>query len=497
MKIINLRLPILQILLLLLGVSGANVWAQSAAFVDPAPPVVQTAATVPAPKAQKQAELTFRAAPKPLAAGAVTQDWRDYLGPTHNGVSVETPLLKTFEKNSPAIIWEVTKGEGYASPSVVGERVLLFHRIGEQEIIECLQAETGQRFWKFAYPTAYSDRYGFDGGPRCQPVSDGGRVYTYGAAGKLHCLDLVTGQLLWKRDIAKEFKTPQEFFGVGCIPLIEGDKLIVNVGAPGGPCVAAFDTRTGKMVWGAGREWGPSYASPIPATVQGKRRVFVFAGGESRPSVGGLLCLDPATGKTDFTFSHRARRYESVNASAPLIVGNQVFIAECYGPGGALLSVLPDGSCQKVWDSQSLRTHFMTAVHKDGYLYGIDGHGPSNNPLVCIDLKTGKEMWRTEPDWEETVAAPDGPRKANLSPGLASLLLLADGRCLLQGYYGHLVYLDLNPKAYRELSRTLLFFAPQTWSPPALSHGLLYICQNERSIDGSRPRLICYDLRAK
>src|SRR3954468_2275459 len=110
--------------------------------------------------------------------------------------------------------------------------------------------------------------------------------------------------------------------------------------ASGGPCVAAFDTKTGRMVWGAGAEWGPSYASPIPATVLGQRRVFVFAGGESRPATGGLLCLDPATGAVDFAFPWRGRRVESVNASSPLVIDpDKVWISECYGKGGVLLQL--------------------------------------------------------------------------------------------------------------------------------------------------------------
>jgi hypothetical protein len=64
------------------------------------------------------------------------------------------------------------------------------------------------------------------------------------------------------------------------------------------------------------------------------------------------------------------------------------------------------------------------------------------------------------------------------------------------GDSGHLVWLDLNPKAYRELERARLFLAPETWSMPALSRGLLYICQNNHGADGTPRRLICYDLRA-
>lgn len=138
----------------------------------------------------------------------------------------------------------------------------------------------------------------------------------------------------------------------------------------------------------------------------------------------------------------------------------------------------------------------MTAVYKDGYLYGVDGHGPSNAPLVCIELKTGKEMWRAEPEWEETLKTEDGERAVRLSPGLASLMLV-EGRCLMLSEYGHLVWLDLNPKGYKELERARLFLARETWGMPALSRGLLFVCQNERSVEGTPPRLLCYDLRGE
>jgi outer membrane protein assembly factor BamB len=465
-------------------------------FIDPAPPQVRALADVPPPTARSHDELTFHAAPKPLAPGAVTHDWRSFLGPSHNAISTETPLLKRFGDDGPSMLWQVTKGQGYASAAVVGQRVLMFHRVGNEEIIECLAAETGQRFWKYSYPTSYRDRYNMGDGPRCQPISDGEFVYTFGVEGKLLCLKLATGQLLWQRDILSEFKLTQNHFGVVATPLLEGDLLIINVGAPAGPCVAAFDKRSGKMVWGAGDKWGPSYASPIPATVNGQRRIFIFAGGESRPPSGGLLSIDPADGRIVFRFPWRAPKFESANASSPLIVGNEVFISECYGPGGALLKVLPDGAPRKVWSHKLLNTHFMTPIHKDGYLYGIAGHGPKNAPLVCLELRTGKQMWRTVPRWDSIVQTRQGKRKFDLVPAMASMIQV-DGRGLILGEFGHLAWLDLNPKEYRELERVHLFAARNTWSMPALSRGLLYVCQNTKAADGTPPRLICYDLRGE
>ena len=196
---------------------------------------------------------------------------------------------------------------------------------------------------------------------------------------------------------------PQDFFGVAATPLVEGNRLIVNVGAPGGPSVIALDKLTGELVWKTGDQWGPSYASPVPATVSGKRRIFVFAGGESRPPTGGLLSIDPADGKIDFRFPWRSRSYESVNASNPVVVGNQVLISASYKTGAALLDLLPDGTHRLAWTAPHFGLHWNTAIHREGYLYGFDGRNEPDAALVCIDLKTGKEMWRAVPEWEETV----------------------------------------------------------------------------------------------
>ena len=141
------------------------------------------------------------------------------------------------------------KGDGYSAPAIAGDRLILFHRVGDEEVVDCLRTTDGRRFWRFSYPTAYHDRYGYNHGPRCSPVISGDAVFTFGAAGKLHCLDLQTGAVRWQRDILKDYKLAQNFFGVGSTPLVEGDKLIVNVGADSGPCVVAFDVRTGKQVW--------------------------------------------------------------------------------------------------------------------------------------------------------------------------------------------------------------------------------------------------------
>jgi outer membrane protein assembly factor BamB len=426
--------------------------------------------------------------PKPLPAGAVTHDWKSFLGPTHNAVSTETKLSRALP---PPLVWEFVKGTSYASPGIGEGRLVFIHRLGNEEIVECLDPETGAGRWQFRYGTVFEDRYGYNNGPRSSPVIDGDRTYTIGAEGKLHCLDLASGKVVFKRDLRAEYRVPQDFFGTASTPLIEGQLLIVNVGAPGGPCVVGLDKATGKEVWRAGREWGPSYASPIPAIVHKQRRVFVFAGGESDPPTGGLMCIDPANGKVDFSFPWRSRSYESVNAACPVIFDNKVFITASYRAGGALLEIRPDFTHKVVWTTQEFALHFNTPIYRDGYLYGFDGRNEPDASLACVDVATGKVVWREVPEWTESIGG-----RQQLVGIYRGSLLAADGQFLCLGELGHLQWLDLTPKGYKELSRAWLFAARESWTLPVLSRGLLYVVQNTREVTRvNPPRLLCYDLR--
>jgi outer membrane protein assembly factor BamB len=431
--------------------------------------------------------------PKPLPAGAVTHDWRAFLGPSHNGMSTETKLSRTLP---PPLVWERPRGTGYASPAIAGDRLVFLHRLANEEIVECLHPEMGTSYWQFRYATAFEDRYGYNNGPRSSPVIDGGRVYTVGAEGWLHCLELGAGRVVWKRDLRADYKVRQDFFGTGSTPLVEGPLLIVNVGAPGGPCVVGFDKQTGREVWRAGTSWGPSYASPVPAVVHGERRVFVFAGGESDPPSGGLMSIDPATGHVDFSFPWRSRTRESVNASCPVVFNDRVFISASYRTGSALVEVRTDFTHKVVWTTQDFGLHFDTAIYRDGYLYGFDGRNEPDASLACVDASSGKVVWRETPEWTESLATPEGARQQLVGTYRGSLLAV-DGQFLCLGELGHLLWMDLTPKGYREVSRAWLFAARESWGVPVLSRGLLYVNQNTRdTFQGTGPRLLCYDLRA-
>jgi len=439
---------------------------------------------------------TVVAAPSPLAEGAVVEDWGVFLGPTHDGVSRETKLNLTWDAKGPKLLWSLPRGSGYASPAIVGGKLVYQHRIADEDVVECLDATTGARLWFRTFPTQYTDRYGYNNGPRSSPVIDGDQLYSYNSLGILRCLALADGAQRWQRDLTTDYQVQQNFFGVGTTPLVEGGRVIINVGSPMGACVVALDRVGGATVWTTQDEWGASYASPVPATLQGKRRVLVFAGGESRPATGGLLCIDPATGVADFRFPWRSKSYESVNASCPLVIGNQVLVTSSYQTGAALLTIGADMQPTTAWTSLDFGCHFMTPFHVDGHLYGFAGRNHPDVEMACIELATGTITWHEQPRWQEVMSLKGRERQMQMSP-FRGQFLRAEGKFVCLGEEGHLLCYDLSPTGFKELSRAWMFQASESWTPPVLWHGLLYLCQNQKAADGTPSRLLCYDLRGK
>lgn len=419
--------------------------------------------------------LTSHSSPKPLSPDAITEDWPRFLGPRHNLHSQETHLLKTWPESGPKKVWEVKKGSGHAPIAVAGNYLVMIHAKDGMETIECLQPETGKRYWKYEYSVQLSSNYGIKDAPRAGPVIDGNRVYTVGVRGDLHCFELSSGKVIWKQNLDQEYGPAPLFFGRGSCPLVIEDQLILNVG--GNYSVISLDKNTGNLNWGTTHDWHASYASPIPATIHGKNQILVFAGGMVRPPTGGLLSIDPNEGKIVSSFPWRARMFASVNAASPVVVDNSVFLSESYTEGGVLIDLNVDGSASPRWKAPRFGSQFTTPIAHEGYLYGISG--TAGTEMVCYEISSGRELWR------------DGITLKDARLGRGSILHV-DGAFLCIGAQGTLLWLDLSPSGAKILAEAQLFHAPETWGVPTVSQGLLFVNQNTM---GSR--LICYDLRAE
>ena len=381
------------------------------------------------------------------------EDWPQFLGPSRNGVYTGQDMSLAWPKSGPALVWKTDVGQGFSAPVVARGRVILFHRVHDREVVDCLDAVTGKRIWSVDSVTHYRDDFGFDEGPRSTPAISGEKVYTFGAEGVLECLDFASGKRLWTVDTRQRFGSPKGFFGVACSPLVEGDRVLLNVGGPNGAGVAAFDGSTGKTLWTATSDEA-GYAAPVAATIGGSRHALFF-------TRNGLVDIEPATGKVRFQFPWRSRSHASVNAAAPLVVGDLVFLSASYGTGALLLQV--DGSkAKQLWASDdALSNHYATSVYRDGYAYGYHGRQEFGQSLRSIELKTGKVQW-------------------NVDPFGAGTITLAGDRLLLLRESGELVVAAASPKEFRVLARAQLLPATVR-AYPALADGRLYI-RNEHTL---------------
>ena len=468
--------------------------------------------------------LTFHAAPKPLSNDAKTSEWPRMLGPMDDAISPETHLSKKWAAGEPKAVWEVAMGEAYNSPAISGDSCVIFHALEGKETIECLHRETGKRYWSHDYPISYQDRYGFGNGPRGSPVIADGVVVTYGVTCELRALDLKTGKLLWKHDLRAEMHVPQDFFGAGGTPLILDGRVILNVGgkksaiedseglrdrkvrlAEAGASVAAFDLKSGEVVWKVDDAWGASYASPIPTRLHGQLKVLVYAGGESDPATGGLMCIDPASGKLHSKFAWRDDEYIQAIGTSPVVIPekNRAFITTAYPKGrplgGVMVEYDADFQPKEVWQSKKLGVHWMNPVYHEGHLYAIDGETEPKSRLVCVNADTGAEVWEQHIEWEDAeFSKQTGRANPTRLSILRASLLKVDGAFLCLGEIGSLHWLDLSPAGAKVIAQAQPFYALNTWSLPALSHGLLYVRQQSKDLmQKTGERVICLDLRGE
>jgi outer membrane protein assembly factor BamB len=385
-------------------------------------------------------------------------DWPQFLGPDRNGTYAGPPLSETWGSSGPKVVWRKQVGQGFAGPAVVQGHVLLFHRVGNEEVLESLDAKTGTSMWRYAYPTSYRDDFGFDEGPRAVPVVANGVVYTFGAQGQLHAVDLVKGTRIWSSDTMTRFNVPKAFFGAGGSPLVEDGRVIANIGGDSAGIVA-FDAKAGNVLWQATDD-DASYSSGVAATIGGKRTA-VFLTRDN------LIGLDPATGAIQFQRRWRARIAASVNAATPLVIGDLIFVSAEYGPGAGVLRV--DGSkLIDLWTSDdTLSNHYATSVYRDGYLYGYHGRQEYGPSFRAVEFKTGTVKW-SEDQFR------------------AGAVLLAGDKLLIIREAGEMILAPASPQAFRPIARAKILNGVVR-PYPALADGFLYV-RNENS-------LVCLDLR--
>ncbi len=397
--------------------------------------------------------LAILTLPSPLGADEAFADWPSFRGAQRNGVSTETGLRTPWPEAGLQPRWSIPLGEGYASIAVAGGRLFTLFAEGEKEYLVSLQPVDGKILWKTPLGAKVETEFG--NGPRSTPAVAGDTVYAVGSDMILRAAAIQDGAVRWQVDLAKEFGARPLRWGISTSPLVDGDLVLLEVGAGEGKGVAALDAATGKSRWTALTSGG-SYGSPIAVTLGGVRQ-YIVAATASRQVV-----AVNREGQTLWSYD-----WAGGTMAMPLLVGdNQLFVSASEDVGGVLLRIdQKDGrfTVEEVWRNREMKNHFSSSLAYGGYIYGFDGA-----TLKCLDAATGERQW--------------------VQRGLGKgSLIAADGHLIVLSDRGKLVLAKATPEGFQEAG-SFQVLEGKTWTAPVLAGGNLYLRDHQK--------LVCFDARA-
>ena len=312
------------------------------------------------------------------ASCVLAQDWPQWRGPNRDGkVSGFTAPEKWPTELTQR--WKTTVGAGDATPALVGDKLYVFTRQGDEEVTLCLNASDGKEIWRDAYAAqAVTGAPSRHPGPRSSPAVANGKIVTLGVGGVLSCLD-AAGKLVWRKDPFPKV-VPQFFTAMS--PIIVDGMAIAHLGGKGNGAIIAYDLATGNEKWRWADE-GPEYASPALLTVGGTKQVVTLAEKS-------IVAVGVADGKLlwQLPFVPVSRAY---NAATPIIEGQTViYTGAGRGTKAVKIEKQADGFVTtELWSNAELAPQFNTPVLKNGLLFGLSNRGN----LFCINAQTGQTAW--------------------------------------------------------------------------------------------------------
>ncbi|HSI32829.1 MAG TPA: PQQ-binding-like beta-propeller repeat protein [Tepidisphaeraceae bacterium] len=433
--------------------------------------------------------------PAILANSVHADDYPQWLGERRDNVYREAGVLQSVPAGGLKRLWSAPIGGGYAQVAVSGDRVVVLDRVTKGAVVRegkkrvtpgterivCLDDATGQEVWKVEYDCPYTISYA--AGPRTTPLIAGGRVYALGAEGDVHCVELETGKVVWKRKLPGS----PAIWGYAGSPVIEGELLVLL--SSGKPLLTALKLDTGDVAWTAAEEADPGYAPPTPMTLGGKRQIVQY-----HPT--GVLAIDPADGKVLWELPHGPEQ-NGVTIVTPVQLDADTVLLAANWTGMAAVRVAPGGtSARFLWhvkgkgrEVKALQPLHSQVVLRGGFVYGVHQTGA----LACADPKDGRVVWADPKpllgdaervQWGTGFLTPWEPAE-----GSANRYFLATDT-------GELIWCELSPTGYKEIGRTKVIEPtnrdagrPVVWCHPTYAHQSVY-WRNDREV-------VRVDLRAE
>jgi outer membrane protein assembly factor BamB len=386
-------------------------------------------------------------------------DWPQWRGPSRAGTSAERGLLREWPKEGPKLLWQVNDiGDGYSTPSVVGDRIYLMSNRGmDNEFVAAHSIKDGKLIW--------ATRVGNVGNPdqnppypkaRSTPSIEGNLLFALGSDGDLVCMDARSGKIRWQKNVRKEFGGKPGDWAYAESPLVDGDLVVVT---PGGPeaTLVALNKKTGALVWKSAVPGGDraGYASAIVVDGGGRRQYVQLL-------EKGLVGVDAKTGQFLWRYAEVAKgpaQYFTPVANRDLVYTGAL------GIGGGLVRLKANGDgvvAEQVYFLRGLPNGIGGAVLVGDTLYGTE----VGQSLVAAEFSTGKVKWKAENFGWGSVAYVDGLLIAHLVEGD---LVLVDGTSDTYKQLGR--FKPPSPPKYKQVGQ----FPEKAFTYPVIAAGRLYI----------------------
>jgi outer membrane protein assembly factor BamB len=373
-------------------------------------------------------------------------DWPQWRGPNRDGaVGAFTPPERWPDQLTRR--WTIDVGLGYATPILVGNRVYMFARQGENEVMLGLDAATGTILWRTAYPAPFtmnSATASHGPGPKSTPVFSNGKLFTIGMPGMVTAFDAATGRQLWQRPgtgVAPTFTTH------AFSPLVDRGPVIFHVGGHNNGALTAFDVNTGEVKWSWNGD-GPGYGSPIVADLGGTRQIVTLT---QRKLVG----VDVAAGA--LLWERPYVTPATTNAQTPSVYGQTIILGDTGNPVEAF-SILRRNDqwvAEKAWENSDVPMRLSNAVIVRDTLFGLSTR--NSGQYFAVDARSGKTLWTSE--------GRQAAQAALVSAGDVLFSLVNDGELLV---------IRASQTSFEILRRYRVADA-ETWTPPVISGNRVFV----------------------
>ncbi|MDP2335151.1 MAG: PQQ-like beta-propeller repeat protein [Bacteroidota bacterium] len=387
-------------------------------------------------------------------------DWPNWRGASFEGKN-ETTGTQTDWSRGLKKLWQVNylcqdkSTASWSSPVVQGNRLIVPGRDEKNDLLFCINADSGELIWLGSYEAETGTSHG--PGPRATPFISEDKVYSFGRSGDLVCWQLEDGKLLWRKNV-KDAGGSEPSWGYSTTPLVLDNMVIVQGG--GSAQVIAYDKLTGDLLWKS-MEGEAGYSAAITMNLDNEIKLLIYQGT-------GLSCLNPSDGKVLWTVPWPTEY--GVNATTPIVSDDIIFHTSGYKMGCEALKVTQNGY-SILWKNNVMEAQHSDPILINGYIYGYSGESARNNgQFKCIELSTGKEMWST----------------GQIGQGTTTFV---DGHLICLDIKGNLFLIKPDPSGFKKVGQikpAIRNVKNPAWTVPVVANGKLYLRYLQQ--------LVCYKL---